>query len=231
MPKGIIFIGGSGSGKTHQIKELMQNEIGGSEAPIVLIDGLTGRLMDGETLQSLTHSILTALPDARIVFSVQSLKFLSADDMIFAQKHFDVKIAVEGRTFLSSKEDEILIEGMPVRLLAWQKDSPQFFNDMNQFAIHNASFILKMVYGNRATLRDLHRLLTNVDGFGELTVSQAKLMLPLVTDKTAKELAVVSDWFMHKYFDNERDSTFNHCAGARAIINRLCITNLDYQTA
>lgn len=229
MNKGIIVIGKAGTGKTHLIKELLEQEFEKAELNVILIDSADSQLKDGKSLEDFTEELLTAMPEAKLLLSLQNWESMDLEDKTYAKEHYDVRVWADGR-FHSLLENEVFIEGLPIRLSVWQRDAPEFFNDVNQKAVTDASILLNLLYGDKTTLRDLHRFLSNIDGFAEETLLEVKLH-PKEVANLHPGLPKAIVWLESQYFSSENDSVYRHCANARASIGRMCIRELNYETA
>lgn len=115
--------------------------------------------------------------------------------------------------------EEDVIENMATTFKMLNPDSPQFFLDMNETLIRNALKILKRMMGNKATLIELSRLLSNSQGLGRKMVTQfSRLSAP--TEEIAKENADIASWFLNEYF-NEKSKTYEHCSGLRSQVSKI----------
>lgn len=119
---------------------------------------------------------------------------------------------------LHGKEEDV-IENMATTFKMLNPDSPQFFKDMNETLIRNALKVLKRLYGNKATLIDLSRLLYNAGGEGRKMV-MAFSRLNASSEDVAKENADIASWFLNDYF-NEKSKTYEHCSGLRTQVSKI----------
>lgn len=119
---------------------------------------------------------------------------------------------------LHGKEEDV-IENMATTFKMLNPDSPQFFKDMNETLIRNALKVLKRLYGNKATLIDLSRLLYNAGGEGRKMV-MAFSRLNASSEDVAKENADIASWFLNDYF-NEKSKTYEHCSGLRSQVSKI----------
>ncbi|WCF11746.1 type IV secretory system conjugative DNA transfer family protein (plasmid) [Paenibacillus thiaminolyticus] len=119
---------------------------------------------------------------------------------------------------LYGKEEDV-IENMATTFKMLNPDSPQFFLDMNETLIRNALKVLKRLYGNKATLNELSRLLHNSGGIGRTTVTRFS-RLQTESAEMAKENADIASWFLNDYF-NEKSKTYEHCSGLRSQVAKI----------
>lgn len=119
---------------------------------------------------------------------------------------------------LFGKEDEV-IENMATTFKMLNPGSPQFFLDQNEMLIRQALKVLKRLYGNKANLIELSRLIHNSDGQGRKMV-QAFGRVPAETAEIAKENADVAAWFLNDYL-NEKSKTYEHCSGLRSQVAKI----------
>lgn len=115
--------------------------------------------------------------------------------------------------------EEDVIENMATTFKMLNPDSPQFFLDMNDNLIRNAMKVLKRLYGNKATLVELNRLITNSNGIGRKAVQQFS-RLNAENEAIAKENMDISAYFLNDYF-NEKSKTYEHCSGVRSQVAKL----------
>jgi len=115
--------------------------------------------------------------------------------------------------------EEDVIENMATTFKMLNPDSPQFFQDMNETLIRNALKVLKRMYGNKATLVELNRLVTNSNGLGRKMVTQFS-RLNAENEAIAKENSDIASYFLNDYF-NEKSKTYEHCSGVRSQISKL----------
>lgn len=116
-------------------------------------------------------------------------------------------------------EENDVIENMVTTFKMLSPDSPQFFKDMNETLLRKALQVLKRLYGNKATLIDLNRLLTNSNGLGRKMVIQFS-RLQAENEAIAKENMDIADWFLNDYF-SDKSKTYEHCSGLRAQVAKL----------
>ncbi|MFF2531563.1 type IV secretory system conjugative DNA transfer family protein [Brevibacillus sp. NPDC058079] len=119
---------------------------------------------------------------------------------------------------LYGKEEDV-IENMATTFKMLNPDSPQFFLDMNEGLIRNALKVLKRLYGNKANLIELSRLLHNSGGMGRKMVTQFS-RLNTDSAETTKENADIASWFLNEYF-NEKSKTYEHCSGLRSQVSKI----------
>jgi len=85
------------------------------------------------------------------------------------------------------------------------RENPEYLFDLNEDLLQQAVRVLKRldasegVEGKYATLIQLNRLLQNLDGAGRDLVFRFSL-IPAATERTAIENAVITDWFLNRYF-------------------------------
>jgi len=116
-------------------------------------------------------------------------------------------------------EEEDVIENMATTFKMLNPDSPQFFLDMNETLVRNGLKVLKRLYGNKATLIELNRLLTNSNGVGRKMVTQFS-RLRAENEAIAKENTDIASYFLNDYF-NEKSKTYEHCSGVRTQVSKL----------
>lgn len=119
---------------------------------------------------------------------------------------------------LYGEEDDV-IENMATTFKMLNPDSPQFFLDMNENLIRNALKVLKRTMGNKATLVELNRLITNSNGLGRKLVTQFS-RLRAENEEIAKENTDIASYFLNDYF-NEKSKTYEHCSGVRNQVSKL----------
>lgn len=119
---------------------------------------------------------------------------------------------------LYGEEDDV-IENMATTFKMLNPDSPQFFLDMNENLIRNALKVLKRTMGNKATLVELNRLITNSNGMGRKLVTQFS-RLRAESEEIAKENTDIASYFLNDYF-NEKSKTYEHCSGVRTQVAKL----------
>lgn len=219
MNKPKLIIGVAGVGKTMKLNELMDIELQNSLSQLVVLQEVSSSLSVKRNLAKLISSITAGIPNASIFMTLQSMNQLSPDDQEYAIEHFDVIEGVWAGKFVPYMADEILIEGIPVRLRAYQKYSADFFNGQNEQAVHNAALLANLLYGRKATLEQLHLILLNTNGLGKAMVLEALQVLE--RKKVAPEnITNAANWFLEDYYNKER-STYNFCAGARYGVGQL----------
>lgn len=119
---------------------------------------------------------------------------------------------------LYGKEEDV-IENMATTFKMLNPDSPQFFLDMNETLIRNALKVLKRLYGNKANLIELSRLLHNSGGMGRKMVTQFS-RLSSESEEMTKENADIASWFLNEYL-NEKSKTYEHCSGLRSQVAKI----------
>ncbi|MBP1308753.1 type IV secretory pathway TraG/TraD family ATPase VirD4 [Paenibacillus sp. 1182] len=119
---------------------------------------------------------------------------------------------------LYGKEEDV-IENMATTFKMLNPDSPQFFLDMNETLIRNALKVLKRLYGNKANLIELSRLLHNSGGMGRKMVSLFS-RLSSDSEEMTKENADIASWFLNEYL-NEKSKTYEHCSGLRSQVAKI----------
>lgn len=119
---------------------------------------------------------------------------------------------------LYGKEEDV-IENICTTFKMLDPDSPQYFKDMNEQLLRNALKVLKRLKGNKATMVDLSRLVSNSVGEGrKLVMAFSKKNAP--TEALAKENADVANYFLSDYF-NEKSKTYDNTSGVRATVARI----------
>lgn len=116
-------------------------------------------------------------------------------------------------------DEEDVVENMATTFKMLNPDSPQFFLDMNEQLIRNALKVLKRLYGNKSTLIELNRLITNSNGMGRKMITTFS-RLGAESEEMAKENADIASYFQNDYF-NEKSKTYEHCSAVRSQIAKL----------
>lgn len=119
---------------------------------------------------------------------------------------------------LFGNEDDV-IENMASTFRMLNPDSPQFFLDMNEQLIRNSLKVLKRLYGDKATMIDLSRLIQNSSGQGRemvLKLSRASAE----TIEIYKENEDLSAWFINDYLQ-EKSKSYEHTSGLRSQIAKI----------
>lgn len=189
----MLILGPTGSGKTSQILLPMINQ----------------------DMQNMNCGITVLEPKADLAEKVHAMaKHYGRNSIYFNPTlpdcpHFN---PLHGR-------EEIVIENMATTFKMLNPDSPQFFLDMNETLIRNALKVLKRMMGDKATLIELSRLITNSQGMGRKMVTQfSRLSAP--TEEIAKENGDIASWFLNEYF-NEKSKTYEHCSGLRSQVAKI----------
>lgn len=115
--------------------------------------------------------------------------------------------------------EEDVIENITTTFRMLNPDSPQFFLDHNENLLRNALKVLKRLYGNKATMIDLSRLISNTNGQGRKMVTQFS-RLSTSTEEEAKENADVAAYFLNDYF-NDKSKTYEHCSDTRTRVSKI----------
>ena len=119
---------------------------------------------------------------------------------------------------LYGKEEDV-IENVVTTFKMLDPDSPQYFQDMNEQLLRNSLKVLKRLYGNRATMIDLSRLVANSVGQGRKMVMNFSKK-PAPTEALAKENADIANYFLSDYF-NEKSKTYENTSGVRSQIAKI----------
>lgn len=235
MKKGTLIIGKRKLGRNDELEKVLTAELGTNRESIrvdeidsqhVIMDGMDERL-GSTTLTELTTGIWKLMPHARIVATLDSIESLSNEDLKYAQEHFDILFGINNGRFVEFNEDEIILDGLPIRMYIIESSysTPQFFRNINENTLHQAMVVLKALHGNDVTLEHLNELLHNTSGNGEKMVLQ--------TSKTFSsnkfDEKVVEDacrWFMQDYFTGAKGSrmatrTYEYAIELRYLVNRL----------
>lgn len=123
---------------------------------------------------------------------------------------------------LYGEEDEV-VENMATTFNMLNADSKQYFKDMNEQLVRNSLKVLKRLYGNKATLIDLSRLIQNSGGTGrEIVLEFTKI--PADSEEIAKENTDLASWFLNDYL-NERSKTYENTSGIRSQITKITSNN------
>lgn len=120
---------------------------------------------------------------------------------------------------LAGKETDVIENMSTTFKMLGGGDSPPFFQDMNDTLLRNALKVLKRLYGDDATLIDLHTLISNPNRQGEKMVLEFS-RLNTETTELAKENLDVSYYFKEDYFF-EKSRTYEHCSGMRTQVSKL----------
>lgn len=125
---------------------------------------------------------------------------------------------------LSGREVDV-VENMATTFRMLNPDSPQFFLDLNEQLMRNATKVLKRldreegIDGKYANLINLSRLLQNSGGQGREIVNEfAKIGAP--TEAEAKENTDIATWFLNDYFP-ERSKVYENTSGVRSQVSKL----------
>ena len=122
---------------------------------------------------------------------------------------------------LYGKEEDV-IENMVTAFNMLNPDSQQYFKDMNEQLLRNALKVLKRLNGDKATLIDLSRLISNSMGVGRTMVmafakNSAK---PGTPEALKKENDDVANYFLGDYF-NEKSKTYENTSGVRSQVAKI----------
>lgn len=120
---------------------------------------------------------------------------------------------------LYGKEEDV-IENIVTTFKMLNPDSAQYFQDMNEQLLRNALKVLKRTMGNRATLIDLSRLISNTAGSGRKLVQSEFNSIDAPTDAIAKENDDIANYFLSDYF-NEKSKTFENTSGVRSQVAKI----------
>jgi len=119
---------------------------------------------------------------------------------------------------LYGKEEDV-VENIVTTFKMLDPDSPQYFKDMNEQLLRNALKTLKRLKGNKATMIDLSRLVSNSVGEGrKMVMAFSKKKAP--TEALAKENADIANYFLSDYF-NEKSKTYDNTSGVRSQIAKI----------
>lgn len=119
---------------------------------------------------------------------------------------------------LYGKEEDV-IENMATTFKMLSPDSSQFFLDQNEQLLRKGLKVLKRTLGNKATLIDLDRLLSNTNGIGKKMVNDFS-RLKTGEQSTISENLDIASWFLNEYY-NEKSKTYEHCSGLRSQVSKL----------
>ncbi|HAP15729.1 MAG TPA: hypothetical protein DCR07_06460 [Lactococcus sp.] len=122
---------------------------------------------------------------------------------------------------LFGKEEDV-IENMVTAFNMLNPDSQQYFKDMNEQLLRNALKVLKRLNGDKATLIDLSRLISNSMGAGRTMVMSfaKKSAQGGISEALKKENDDVANYFLGDYF-NEKSKTYENTSGVRSQIAKI----------
>lgn len=119
---------------------------------------------------------------------------------------------------LYGKEEDV-VENITTAFKMLDPDSPQYFKDMNEQLLRNALKLLKRVFGNKATLLELSRLVSNTGGQG-MKLAQTLVSNKAPTDALIRENADIAAYFLSDYF-MPKSKTYENTSGVRSQIAKI----------
>ena len=125
---------------------------------------------------------------------------------------------------LAGREIDV-VENIATTFRMLNPDSPQFFLDLNEQLVRNATKVLKRLdkdcglEGKYANLINLSRLLQNSGGQGREMVNEFT-KIGSTTEAEAKENADIATWFLNDYFP-ERSKNYENTSGVRSQVAKL----------
>jgi type IV secretory pathway TraG/TraD family ATPase VirD4 len=189
----MLILGPTGSGKTSQvIIPMLNQDLKNKEMGITVIE-----------------------PKSDLAENVYALAKINGRDCIYFNPTFDDCPKFNP---LYGEED-IVIENMATTFKMLNLDSPQFFSDMNEQLIRNSLKVLKRLYGNKATLVHLSRLIQNNGGAGKEIINRF-MKITSETAEIAKENSDIAAWFINDYL-TEKSKTYEHCSGLRSQVAKI----------
>jgi type IV secretory pathway TraG/TraD family ATPase VirD4 len=193
----LLILGPTGSGKTSQIILPMLNQ----------------------DMKNPDMGITVIEPKSDLAEKVYALAKINGRDCVyFNPTHPDCPY------FNPLYGDEVeVIENMATTFNMLNADSQQYFKDMNEQLVRNSLKVLKRLYGNKATLIHLSRLIQNSGGQGRQMVLDFT-RVPTPSEEIAKENQDLASWFLNDYF-MERSKTYENTSGIRSQITKITSNN------
>lgn len=116
--------------------------------------------------------------------------------------------------------DEVeVIENIATTFMMLSTGSSDYFVTMNDNLIRNSVKVVKRLYDNQATIKQLYDLMNNINGAGNKMVVEFQRLSPESTE-IERENAEIAAWFLQDYF-NERSKTYEHTSGLRSQLQKL----------
>lgn len=122
---------------------------------------------------------------------------------------------------LYGREDAV-IENMVTAFSMLNPDEQQYFKDMNEQLLRNALKVLKRLNGDKASLIDLSRLVSNSMGAGRNMVLAftKKSASSQISEAMRKENDDIANYFLGDYF-NEKSKTYENTSGIRSQVSKI----------